>query len=212
MRTILNAVYVAAAMLAFASVSASAATVRYSYTGADPSTFTGTQTYPQGAPVLPWIPNQVSGWVEVTNGLAANLINADVSNLVSKWSFESVDNILNSVTAAYFGCGPAPCFRMAVSTDAQGAITEWSLNAFSGLPTPETAQLITRFFINPINPNGESISILEPGGFPFGQMSYSASSASVGSWSATVVPIPAAAYLFASGLGLLGWMRRRQLS
>jgi hypothetical protein len=30
--------------------------------------------------------------------------------------------------------------------------------------------------------------------------------------SRSVIPIPAAVWLFASGLGLLGWMRRRQLS
>ena len=28
----------------------------------------------------------------------------------------------------------------------------------------------------------------------------------------SVVPVPAAAWLFVSGLGMLGWMRRRQLS
>lgn len=202
MRTILNAGYVAAAMLALAAVPANAATVRYSYTGADTSTFSGSQTGYNDAGIIvttPWVPPApITGWIELDTELAANLTNVNISVSVDSWAFDSGNFMkLNNTCACDYG------FLMSVSTNAQGAITEWNFEAGNG-GSGGFGIITSRFLHAPISENGESIE----------QQFYSnviASSASVGSWSGpTVVPIPAAVWLFGSCLGWLGWLRLRQ--
>lgn len=207
-------------LLVFAAASASADAVRYSYYGADASTYTVTTVIqpggvPSSGPV--YGDYRISGWVELDGPLAANLNNIDISNTLSSWAFDrNFDGgTLNSEdyqsNVDYFGGCYNACFNLTVSTDAQGNISEWFLavkdNDFYAPSSGEGYS--SRFSLTPSLPNGDSGTYFEQIWLGGGFTAYSDyTSASVGSWSATVVPIPGAAWLFVSALGLIGWHRR----
>lgn len=211
MRIIRAIPYALAVLLTFLALPATAATVRYSYTGADASTYSGSETtygpppYPITAPWVP--PAPVTGWIELDTNLAANLTNVNISTLVDNWAFDSGGFLqLQNID---FPCNCGSDFTMFVSTNAQGAITEWSLDATTGGDIGY-GSFTSRFVDAPLSENGESIfrSYYGSPGICCSN-TWTASSASVGSWSATVVPIPGAVWLFASALGLMGWRSRR---
>lgn len=224
MRIIPTTRYALPVLLTFATLSASAATVRYSYYGADASTYTATYSiFPNNGEDPSPIPvpgdYRITGWVEVDGPLAANLINADISNSISDWSFDlnfstgSINHTNYQSLLDYYAmdvCNGSGCFNVTVSTDAQGNISEWSFKIPDLQFFGNGESYNSRFSLTPTLPNGDngkySESIWLGGGY-VSVKDYT--SASVGSWSATVVPIPGAVWLFASALGLMGWRSRR---
>lgn len=69
------------------------------------------------------------------------------------------------------------------------------------------------FYLKPALPGGSlcgpGCMVDDYGQIIYGPQTYEAVQTTAGAWTATVVPVPAAVWLFASGLGLLGWLRRR---
>ena len=199
-----------------------AATIRYSYVGADPDTFVGENE--QGDPIPVPADFRLSGWFEVSGGLAANLDRANIgpggSGLVSDWAFGPDISVLGQsvpispdLTAPEYPVAFGSDLTLLVSTDAQGEITEWSFTASVSLidllSFSDTDNYTYRSLYFDGNPNNGDKRYLSEDFWNACCTEENYISDSVGTWSSAVVPIPAAAWLFGSGLGLLGWYRRR---
>ena len=195
---------IALATLFIVSLPATAATVRYSYQGADFEL--GSFSIPASLAGL----SAISGYVDIDGGLASNLTSQSVSNVLAFEFFDGVTTINQANTSID---------TFEVSTDANGNITAWLL------VLPQLA---------PGTGNGDPQSMLiasdDSGAFPFpiyDSSSYASfviigtdivpttlrvRSESAGAWQIAAVPLPAAVWLLASALAGLGWFARRRAS
>jgi hypothetical protein len=186
----------------FLSLSANAASIRYSYVG-DP--FTGF------APGLPSGVTRVTGFFDVPVDLGPNF-----DDFFTPTRFE-FSNGLNSVTDAM-------TFRasgFSVTTDESSNFTAWWIaneqfafneGDFIGVGTLNDLNVTPLIVDGTVYCAEDNVT-----GFCSGVPGADAPAIaagvfdSPGTWSkSTVVPVPAAVWLFGSGVGLLGWIGRRK--
>ena len=184
--------FVLAAVLVLMAGGAQATT--YTYTGVNFDAASGPYTTAMS----------VSGSITLASPLAPNLVGADLLASLTAWSFT------NGVQT-YSSAAPPLFQQVLVSTDANGAIADWSVGFnISGSqeaviscgslgPAPALGTCFT---------SGSMIPGYDFGGFAFGSQ---ASAAVAGSWA--MVPEPSTALLVGIGLtGLAAKGRRRNRS
>jgi hypothetical protein len=180
-----------------------AAPVTYSYSGPDLTdngsslytgqSITGSFTVEELAPL--------GGWTDLSSALPA---------------FSFSDGV-RTITNADIVAGPGDITdasqfyiqEFGVETDASGDIYRWSIWFINSS--------LTNSLRTGLNGIGSDATRITPGlsGCGAGSWSYcggtvsTSTSGTVGAWTASIVPIPAAAWLFGSALAGLGWMRRK---
>ena len=185
--------FILAAIVLLASSASNAAQIyRYTYTGA-----------PEYEMVLPGMPAEltsISGYIDLAGPLAS-----DFSGAVDPLAYSFTDGI-TTITESSGYLKTDFIFQ----TDIDGGMKYWFVHMDNvGAALPGENYLLST------TPSGENTSycgltcdtIDDLGAFT---TDFEGSGIASPYWTLTVVPIPAAAYLFVSGLGLLGWFRRRQ--
>jgi hypothetical protein len=143
----------------------------------------------------------------------------DISDELLSFSFS------DGVTTYTEGTSEVSAFI--VSTDVSGDITDWWIVLKSGIDGDWqlgeeyhvlTTQTFTYLLNSPVKDAGETYTCIDyQGGFAGmggectnNDLDAGSNRNVPGTWAqSSVVPIPAAVWLFGSGLGLLGWFRRR---
>jgi hypothetical protein len=184
----------------FASVTQALATTIYAYTGNNftlyPSPYTDQMS--------------VSATFSLAQPLAANLNFSSVSPI----SFSLSDGV-NTITDQSDNL-LSTLFRFI--TDGSGNIQEWNVSVLTDFPTQSVGE--TRITIGTVNnpslgqiyDQGLISTCTNTGNCSSGLVQTNAFiSGSPGAWQVTTVPVPAAAWLFGSGLlGLIGVARRKK--
>lgn len=130
----------------------------------------------------------------------------DISGLVLEYSFSDGRNTLTHLNSTLV--------NNSVAVDAGGEIIDANLSVFSSLGGVQSIgeqelQISTNSFFD-IGAITECVAE-QVWGCSMSQQDVGSTLANPGIWTkSTVVPVPAAVWLFGSGLGLLGWMRRRR--
>lgn len=190
------------ALVALLALSSAEAATIYQYQGNSFDFPASTITTPCDPGTGGCLITNVTVTLEFAAALAADLSIASVTP--DAWS---ISDGLTTITDTTPGIATtSPLFLIQVGTDNLGNIDEWLID------------------INPTNPNvanpGEwsGTRTRDTSGFIDDQTRYCQSGAcsfqglaisddNAGTWS--IVPVPAAAWLFGSALGLLGWLKRR---
>lgn len=181
---------VAVALLA-SGISNAAQVYRYVYTGA-----------PEYELVLPGTPAElrsISGFIDLAQPLTTNF-----SGIVDPLAFSFTDGITTiTENSGYLNT------LFEFHTDAQGDIEDWwvYMENWSALPGENYVLSTTSRDEQTMYCGLECDQETD-----FGAFTSYFQKAGIASpyWTVSVIPIPAAVWLFGSGLGLLGWLRRRQ--
>ena len=189
----------AIAALLMVSGVAQAASVTYNYTGNAFDTFSGSLFSAADSVTA-------SITVDCTSlggaGDCTNFAYARMGTHVTSWNISAggvtITNLdTSSVTS-----------RIGIETNAGGDITKWTLNMFGPPTLPAAPGYGTALYdrIDTSFVSKGSNDAISSNAAPV----YARVDGNPGQWTATVVPVPAAVWLFGSGLGLLGWIRRRK--
>jgi hypothetical protein len=144
--------------------------------------------------------DRITGWVETSGSLAANLLQADVTALIQDYEFSDGINFIDSASTS-------PGF--VVTTDAAGRITDWNFTAWNcndlGVPQVETSNTLSGLSPCGTAPGTDlaSLSFTATVGQNFGVP---------GTWSLVVaaVPEPNSANLLGLSAAVFGAMRVRR--
>lgn len=180
----------------------SSASVIYTYTGNNFNSFTGS-TFDSSM--------SVSGYIELNEFLAPNLINQSVNPL----SYSFTDGVSTLTNSDVVPGGSSDLFEF--YTDLNGNITMWDVNISLSPVAPselgDTSHFIkTRNEVTPFTDEiidfgslGVCITLESGNNCSVFNVSRGEVSNNTGTWSVSTVPIPAAIWLFLSGIiGLLG--------
>jgi hypothetical protein len=196
-----------AMVLALASHSTTKADTIYTYTGNNYTTIED-PTLPAGSYTTSM---RLTGSFTLANSLPGGLTNETIKNgltgIVLDYSFTDGRN---TFTAANSGAGAS----FLVSTDATGAITDWTIQVNIGSVVPIGQQIL--FFQT--NLNGDIAQIVQctqqEGSSCITISADTGATQTAGTWhiaSPSPVPLPAPLFLLAAALGcvgVVGWLRR----
>jgi len=179
---------------------AQAALVQYTYTG---SAFDATDdVLGTGEPYEVGV-DRITGYFVIDD---ADMISVgfpggptNVNSDVVSWSFD--DGASGAPFPSNIDDANGTLFAFAFYTDAGGNILGWKINVY----VSSSLRWMNSCFDAPSC--GDSDDVMNRAPTP----QYTASSSLPGVWSgpSAVVPVPAAAWLFGSALGIIGWLRRR---
>jgi hypothetical protein len=187
-------------VLCLVCVSANAATFRYTYTGNSFITY----DYCDGINACPTELSRISGYFDVSSELAADTFypgtlameGFSFTDGLSVSTDSSIDHLLNFEIQTDSSGDIDSWFMIFAAAGGQGTLLDagdW-MTMWSTWGRPQFAnQDVTRYCGYDAC---AGVSLITNGVQP-------------GTWTMTAVPIPAAAWLFGSALGLLGWMRRK---
>jgi hypothetical protein len=199
------------ALLLLGSGAANAAPVRYDYLGQE---FTAFNDFPEVegtyAPGM-----RVSGYFVLAEALSDNTgVSIEIADMIDFSFSDGRNTITGSQTNL-----PTSIF---LRTDSNGVITNWDINLSTSFTQPEPDGLQSWQLWTRTNFDGSSstdIGMTSECAAPIGGSgpcfsSYDDSAnvfqGTPGIWTATVVPIPAAVWLFGSALAGLGWQKRKK--
>ncbi|WP_157976592.1 hypothetical protein [Parahaliea mediterranea] len=171
-----------AAVLLFLPCFSFGQSTRYEYTGAPVERIDAGTAYVTGA--------VVTGFIETTSPLPANLVDVDIGAQISDWSFNDTVNTVAAGAGIFYdalGAGP----QLIVSTDATGNIVSWNFFLYSPLPHSHDAP-IDRMWLSFVNSRDELVNDAPCRSFPaadtpcssllFGRGYSRASSLAAGQW------------------------------
>ena len=196
---------VACACLLFSvfSPAALATTVQYNYTG---FTFdTNDATNPLCTIGAADCFTHVTASFELSTALGTNMAATTITP--DAWSISDGLTTITDQTVDFF------LFTLLIGTDASGNIDRWRfLAANSALSLGEVSQIETTFNASlPTIDDARYCTVGTTSSCSF--VAVASLSSNPGSWTVVTTPLPATAWLFASGLlGLLGISRRRRMS
>lgn len=182
------------------SAGLNAAPVRYTYDGND---FLFIQ------PDVPSGVSNLSGYLQFDDILAPNLDQyqftwAELQAINFQFEFTDGESIANDATGGFVSFLP---IGGGISTDSTGMITGWKFIIYDGADGIGLSNITTSnqpgsegditYYCTELIENGCNGSFAATGIDGAGQ------------WTMSTVPVPAAAWLFGSAIGLLGWMRRK---
>jgi len=194
------------------SAAANATSVRYDYSGQEFTSFTDVAEVPGS-----YIPGmRVSGYFVLSEALTFEPLNVHVIAIEDMLDFSFTDG-RNTITAEQLNLPTS----IQLSLNANGDIFFWDINLSTSFDQPESGgeqswQIWTRtdFGGSTATDMGmTSVCIGAVGERPcLGSKDDTAIvfQGAPGTWTATVVPVPAAVWLFGSALAGLGWLRRKQ--
>ncbi|MGI9342496.1 MAG: hypothetical protein ACR2QV_06570 [Gammaproteobacteria bacterium] len=195
---------------------AQAALMKYSYSGTDFSTNTAPYTNFSNV-AIPCDPTG-AGPCAITN-ITAEIVIEDLGANKAfgtiapvSWSISDGNATITSLDAGWNFPNP-----LQVSTDGAGVIDSWNFVVWSDtigqVLTGELQQMRTRDFSGFVDDQTGYCQSNDGNDCTFSGLARVETFAPnhVGSWTVSPVPVPAAAWLFGSALGLLGWLRRRDV-
>ncbi|MFV0277890.1 MAG: hypothetical protein ACK5HY_11975 [Parahaliea sp.] len=161
---------------------------RYEYTGATIETVDAGTAYVLGG--------AVSGFIETSEPLAANLSNVNIAARITNWSFNDTVNTMAQGAGVFYDALGAGA-QLIISTDATGNISAWNFHLYSPLPHNHDAP-VNRIWLSFPNSRDEMINqapcdVFPAAGTPcstlhFGLGYSRASSSEAGQWQ--VIPTP----------------------
>ena len=147
---------------------------------------------------------RVTGSFSVSAAIESTSL-TDITELLTSFSFSDGRSTLTDQNTTFSS--------FLVAVDSLGNITEWDIRVADQSPFNDVGD--ERFSIITINNSDGTVVVQDQGqitwcadaGCVSTQSDFGGILTSPGSWS--IIPIPAALWLFGSALGLLGWVKRR---